>query len=1076
MRAFQGRWLSLADLLRSAVPIAFIVANSTVASYAAAPATFPRPFLGYGVLPSPLGPLPASYNSPTSQYQDPVTLCYAIAAFGNAQGWYSPSATVVLSIAPGGGYPFVCAVGVPGGGALGFPVGPEYEECPPGSVNDPDGTDCDVPIDWARNCGTCPPTPPGGGGGAPMTGNPINIGTGNKYLQEEDFSTGSLRFSRFYNSQAFRNGKRLSFSWSHTWSRWIYPSPTNSTQATLYRPDGRTVGATLVNPTVTNGQQTWTLDAYSGHQLIRLTDPTGATTLGWTVIADDGNLEGYDGNGVLQWIQTSQGRTQKLMYSSGTGGYALDGNGNPTSTVLPPGLLIGALDDLGRIVSFGYTAIGQLVKATDGLGQAYRYGYDANLNLASVTYPDGKVRQYLNNETADVAASMPQAVTGIVDENGTRYATYTYDAQGRATSSSHFRDAQATVPVDQTQIAFATDTSGNPLSSLVTDARGTQRTYGLTSILNLVKGTGVNQPGGAGCGAAGTGATYDANGNLTGQFDFDGNVTCFASDSARNLELVRLEGLASGASCPAALSTYTPASGTPQRLIQTQWHPTFRLKTAEAAPLKITHWIYNGQPDPTNNNAAASCAPTIIGINEPGALLHFDGINGSTVFTDANGHAVSASGSAALETAQVKFGSAALAPGTGFASISNPTGDLDVGSNDFTVETWGYLTSVLSTDSTLAAHVPAATVSAGAFQIKIQGNTANAGFSFGDSTALWTFDTYSSTAVTTGSWHHFALVRHGSTFTLYVDGNSVLSTTSTTPIIALSDPLNVGGYSAALPISFNGYIDDFRFTNGVALYTANFTPPPAPESVVTTVAPNLLANGVPPAVLCKKVEQATTDATGAAGFNAIATGSPRVWTYTYNQRGQVLTGTGPRGNLAASDPNYAPSTTTYQYYATTDTAHNPPYYQLGDLQSVTDALGHVTQYAQYDGNGRLLQSIDPNGTTTTNTYFPRGWLQTRTVTPSGSSTSQTTTYAYDGVGQIKTATQPDNSQVNYTYDAAHRLTTITDSAGDSINYTLDAMGNRTTEQVKDPAGNLARQVSRVYDALNRLQTITGALQ
>jgi len=116
------------------------------------------------------------------------------------------------------------------------------------------------------------------------------------------------------------------------------------------------------------------------------------------------------------------------------------------------------------------------------------------------------------------------------------------------------------------------------------------------------------------------------------------------------------------------------------------------------------------------------------------------------------------------------------------------------------------------------------------------------------------------------------------------------------------------------------------------------------------------------------------------------------------------------------------------------------------------------------------------GTTSTNTYFPRGWLQTRTVTAPGSSTSQTTTYAYEGVGQIKTVTQPDGRQIRYTYNAAHRLTTISDSAGDSINYTLDAMGNRTTETVKDPAGNLTRRVSPVYDALNRLQTITGALQ
>jgi len=240
----------------------------------------------------------------------------------------------------------------------------------------------------------------------------------------------------------------------------------------------------------------------------------------------------------------------------------------------------------------------------------------------------------------------------------------------------------------------------------------------------------------------------------------------------------------------------------------------------------------------------------------------------------------------------------------------------------------------------------------------------------------------------------------------------------------------------------------------------------------------LLPDGSPIAVLCRKVEQATTDATGAAGFSATASGSPRVWTYTYNQYGQVLTSTGPRGNLATTDPNYAAATTTYQYYAATDTANSPPHYQMGDLQQVTDAAGHVSSYPQYDGNGRVLQQVDANGTTTTFTYLPRGWLASRTATPPGSSTSQTTSYVYDGVGQLKTVTNPDGSQINYTYDAdaAHRLTQITDSAGDSNNYTLDAMGNRTLEQVKDPAGNLARQVARVYDALNRLQTVTGALQ
>ena len=45
-----------------------------------------------------------------------------------------------------------------------------------------------------------------------------------------------------------------------------------------------------------------------------------------------------------------------------------------------------------------------------------------------------------------------------------------------------------------------------------------------------------------------------------------------------------------------------------------------------------------------------------------------------------------------------------------------------------------------------------------------------------------------------------------------------------------------------------------------------------------------------------------------------------------------------------------------------------------------------------------------------------------------------------------------------------------------MTYTLDNMGNRTGEDLKDPGGNLLRNVTRVYDALNRVQSTTGGLQ
>ena len=209
------------------------------------------------------------------------------------------------------------------------------------------------------------------------------------------------------------------------------------------------------------------------------------------------------------------------------------------------------------------------------------------------------------------------------------------------------------------------------------------------------------------------------------------------------------------------------------------------------------------------------------------------------------------------------------------------------------------------------------------------------------------------------------------------------------------------------------------------------------------------ANGV----VCAKTVYETTDANGGAGYFP-AYASPfntRIWTYTYNAQGQVLTVDGPRTDVT--------DVTTYSYY-TANTAS----YRIGDLATVTNALGHVTTISAYDGNGRPLSITDPNRLVTTLTYTPRGWLNTRTV---GGSLTQ---FTYDNVGQLTKITQPDGSFIGYVYDPAHRLTDITNAAGDTIHYTLDLMGNRTQEQVKDGLGVVKQQKARVFDALSRLAT------
>jgi YD repeat-containing protein len=183
---------------------------------------------------------------------------------------------------------------------------------------------------------------------------------------------------------------------------------------------------------------------------------------------------------------------------------------------------------------------------------------------------------------------------------------------------------------------------------------------------------------------------------------------------------------------------------------------------------------------------------------------------------------------------------------------------------------------------------------------------------------------------------------------------------------------------------------------------------------VNCVVPTaLLPDGTPLAVLCRRYEQATTDQTGASGLSATVAGPPRLWAYTYNQYGQVLTATSPK--RSATDA--LPQTTTYTYYASTsfsgDVGHT-----IGDLRTMSNELNQVVDFTAYDLAGRLLSSTDANSIVRSMTYWPSGRLHTTVVTPP-TGVPVTTTYDYWPTGQLKTMTLPDASRLNFTYDTEH---------------------------------------------------------
>lgn len=656
-------------------------------------------------------------------------------------------------------------------------------------------------------------------------GDPVHPGTGESFEVESDYRNpaGTLELLRTYRST---NG---SFSWI---AGEILIDNSANGLAPLACQDG-TYGSNssgvyysycfpYISYLPSGALQTYRLLRSDGRQLVFSGPPgtissrpdinvavakkrnaAGATE--WWVKDADKGWEIYDANGKLQ-RRVSYNGIRNVSYSPGS-----------------------MRDSFGRQASYSNDTFGHLTSFTDPDGGVYVFGYDSSVNLIGVTYPDNTSRSYLYepahvndggacfNPNGTLVRS-PSLLTGIVDENGNRISTTDYDCTGRAVAS------RRSGTIDQYSFSYGTSTG-------VVDPLGTSRTYLFSNVLSVMRPTGVQEPVSGG-GTAATSVAYDANGNAASRDDFVGNRTCYLSDLGRNVELARVEGLSNSSAC----SSYTVANAAlpaGSRKTTSQWHSDWRIKAAQAEPGKLTTWVYNGQPDPFNGGAIASCAP------------------------------------------------------------------------------------------------------------------------------------------------------------------------------------------------------------GTAL----------------------LPDGRPIAVLCKQIEQATTDADGRLGFGAtpLAGASNRVRQWTYNQFGQVLTAKGPR-----TDVN---DNVTYAYYADTTTSH-----ALGDLSQVTNAAGQVKQYVSYNKSGQLLRSIDANGIVTDNTYDLRHRLTSTTV---GGLMS---TYAYDAAGQLHQLTLPDTTVITYAYDLAHRLTGVTDQTGNSITYTLDNAGNRTQDQIKDPRGTLARAVTRTFDALGRVQQVTGATQ
>ncbi len=354
------------------------------------------------------------------------------------------------------------------------------------------GLTCACQCTPANKCLGSPCDVPGGC----EVGNPISLATGNKYEEVADYHTAGinpLTFTRYYNSLGSTNTRAamLGGKWRSTYDRFLRPVSSNNviTAVVAERADGQEV-------VFTPNSGGWMADSDVDIKLAL----AGAN---WIITNTDDSIEFYNATGALTSIQARDGYTQTLQYG-----------GNQLSSVT---------DSFGRTLQFSYD--GNLLHAVttpDGLVLTYGYNSSGQTpgvldRLAYVTYsttPQSS-QSYLYENSV-----VPFGLTGIIDENGNRFATWTYDATGRALSSQHAGGA------DLTTVAY-NDSDG---SRSVTNALGLVMVYRFETLQNVPKVYEIDRQATATVPAARMTFSYDNNGYLTFVTDWKNTDTSIAND------------------------------------------------------------------------------------------------------------------------------------------------------------------------------------------------------------------------------------------------------------------------------------------------------------------------------------------------------------------------------------------------------------------------------------------------------------------------------------------------------------------------------------------------------------------
>lgn len=214
--------------------------------------------------------------------------------------------------------------------------------------------------------------------------------------------------------------------------------------------------------------------------------------------------------------------------------------------------------------------------------------------------------------------------------------------------------------------------------------------------------------------------------------------------------------------------------------------------------------------DVSNTVSATPVVSTDPYFSNVSLLLKFDG---SFYDSSSTHRTMSSQGTPRIITTNKKYG-------TGSGEFINGylnAGTMNFGTGDFTIEAWGYKSTV------------ADSVYRGMFSLNQYTNGLVWRFTNAGRWSCWVtnthFETPSVVNFPVNQWNHMALTKSGNTFRMFINGSQIHSFSKSSVNLS-SGTVLVGTVSHNANVErFGGLMDDYRITLGVARYTTNFTPP-----------------------------------------------------------------------------------------------------------------------------------------------------------------------------------------------------------------------------------------------------------